>query len=38
MRTLRILVVGTGQSRDYFSEAGIAFVPIQDTSAFATCP
>ena len=28
----------SGQVRDYFNSSGTAFPPIQDTSAFATCP
>ena len=37
---VRLLVedTATGEQREYFNNAGTAFAPIQDTSAFATCP
>ena len=35
-----ILSIGASDidKREYFNNAGIAFAPVQDTSAFATCP
>jgi hypothetical protein len=37
---VNLVVVDTvsGQERTYFNSSGTAFAPIQDTSAFATCP
>jgi hypothetical protein len=37
---VRLIVVDTqtGEQREYFNNAGTAFAPVQDTSAFGTCP
>jgi hypothetical protein len=36
--TLRVTDTQTGALKTYVNPRGIAFQPIQDTSAFATCP
>jgi hypothetical protein len=36
--TLRVTDTQTGASRTYVNPRGTAFQPVQDTSAFATCP
>ena len=35
---LRVTDTATNQVREYLNPAGLAFQPIQDTNAFATCP
>ena len=35
---ITVLDTSTGASRQYVNQLGTAFAPIQDTSAFATCP
>ena len=36
--TLGVLDTGTGTFQQYVNPQGTAFAPIQDTTAFATCP
>ena len=35
---LEVTDTSSGESRVYTNESGVAFVPIQDTSAFSSCP
>jgi hypothetical protein len=37
-QTLTVTDTTAGRTRTYFNPAGRPFAPIQDTSAFATCP
>jgi hypothetical protein len=36
--TLIVVDTVSGEERTYFNASGTAFAPVQDTSAFATCP
>ena len=38
MATLTVVDEHTGLQRQYVNTQGTAFAPIQDTTAFATCP